>query len=198
ANDLPPGIPRDPELLPPLPVGDDGGEATFSFLSPLFRDTSRTCGRRFRTTSPCLSRRCATDFGLATATRFRRSCAARTARFTAFALTAGLHRRTPRSLSLLARCGYFLAPTGGAFRFRTRTARIAQTDRFFCGSANRLTRRRCFTGNCADHAAHERTHWTANAPKHRPCARATGGFGNRRDGNVLVRLLLFVRCCSFS
>ena len=101
--------------------------ATSSFLAPLFRGTSRTCGR-FRTTSPCLSRRCATDFGLATATRFRRSCAARTARFTAFALTAGLHRRTPRSLSLLARCGYFLAPTGGAFRFRTRTARIAQTE----------------------------------------------------------------------
>jgi len=62
---------------------------TFSFLAPLFRGASRTCGR-FRTTSLCLSRRCATDFGLATATRFRRSCTARTARFTAFALTAGL------------------------------------------------------------------------------------------------------------
>jgi len=62
---------------------------TFSFLAPLFRGASRTCGR-FRTTSLCLSRRCATDFGLATATRFRRSCTTRTARFTAFALTAGL------------------------------------------------------------------------------------------------------------
>ena len=63
-------IPKTPPICVLLSRGRTEVRAAFSFLVALFRGTSRTCGR-FRTTSLCLSRRCATDFGLSTTTRFR-------------------------------------------------------------------------------------------------------------------------------
>src|SRR5205085_3425184 len=101
---------RSPALAPKTPAAYvllSQGERTevraaFGFLAPLFRGTSRTC-IRIRTTPLCLSRRYATDLSLATATRFGRPLPTRAARFAAFALSAPLHRRTPRRLFSFAR-----------------------------------------------------------------------------------------------